>query len=315
MPRYLQSLSLGSIVNIKEDGNKVEYILVNKDDSGCELLRKYVIGSKTGNIVNSDESNNHAYIDQRLDKWLNETSSSDFLSRFSDSVISCMIDRSITSQEATALRKVYIPSKENLEDGNTYLGALKTALNTDNDDTARIAYSDTDIYSAPSYFTLTLDTISNNFYRVRSTGEFGTTYAPNSIAPRPRPVLNLNGATVVSDENASEIELLPDVDPSDYTIDTTEFERLKGLIRTATFGEDVRGAIIDALDLCYSQVIQTIINKGLKGNPGKSAYEIAVANGFSGTEKEWLNSLKGQTRESVISIIEEYMEGIENGYY
>jgi hypothetical protein len=30
---------------------------------------------------------------------------------------------------------------------------------------------------------------------------------------------------------------------------------------------------------------------GEKGDTGKSAYEVAVDNGFSGTEKEWLTSL------------------------
>ena len=38
--------------------------------------------------------------------------------------------------------------------------------------------------------------------------------------------------------------------------------------------------------------------RGSLGKPyaivGKSAYEIAVANGFNGTEKEWLDSLKGE---------------------
>lgn len=34
--------------------------------------------------------------------------------------------------------------------------------------------------------------------------------------------------------------------------------------------------------------------KGQDGQNGKSAYEIAVANGFKGTEEEWLNSLKGR---------------------
>ena len=34
---------------------------------------------------------------------------------------------------------------------------------------------------------------------------------------------------------------------------------------------------------------------GLPGTNGKSAYEIAVDNGFSGTEAEWLDSLKGET--------------------
>ena len=31
----------------------------------------------------------------------------------------------------------------------------------------------------------------------------------------------------------------------------------------------------------------------LKGNDGASAYDIAVENGFSGTQAEWLESLKG----------------------
>jgi hypothetical protein len=31
---------------------------------------------------------------------------------------------------------------------------------------------------------------------------------------------------------------------------------------------------------------------GAPGPPGKSAYEIAVANGYTGTETEWLDSLK-----------------------
>ena len=30
------------------------------------------------------------------------------------------------------------------------------------------------------------------------------------------------------------------------------------------------------------------------GEPGESAYEIAVRNGFPGTEQEWLDSLKGE---------------------
>lgn len=33
--------------------------------------------------------------------------------------------------------------------------------------------------------------------------------------------------------------------------------------------------------------------RGDKGDPGESAYDIAVANGFEGTEAEWLESLKG----------------------
>lgn len=39
-----------------------------------------------------------------------------------------------------------------------------------------------------------------------------------------------------------------------------------------------------------------------EGAPGKSAYEIAVENGFVGTEKEWLESLKGDTDMNVVEI-------------
>lgn len=40
----------------------------------------------------------------------------------------------------------------------------------------------------------------------------------------------------------------------------------------------------------YGSITGSLINTILKG---KSAYEIAVANGFIGTEKEWLDSLAG----------------------
>lgn len=35
--------------------------------------------------------------------------------------------------------------------------------------------------------------------------------------------------------------------------------------------------------------------KGTPGNEGKSAYELAVMNGFTGTEQDWLESLKGES--------------------
>lgn len=40
--------------------------------------------------------------------------------------------------------------------------------------------------------------------------------------------------------------------------------------------------------------IVEVISSGKQGIPGKSAYQIAVLNGFEGTEKEWLSSLKGE---------------------
>lgn len=42
-------------------------------------------------------------------------------------------------------------------------------------------------------------------------------------------------------------------------------------------------------------LIKALGGSGGAGSPGKSAYEIAVENGFEGTEQEWLESLVGQS--------------------
>ena len=44
----------------------------------------------------------------------------------------------------------------------------------------------------------------------------------------------------------------------------------------------------------------------IKGKDGLSAYEIAVQNGFEGTEIEWLESL-GATQEEIASAVEAYL--------
>lgn len=70
----------------------------------------------------------------------------------------------------------------------------------------------------------------------------------------------------------------------------------------------------------FSGDVETILN-GISGKPGadgKSAYQIAVDNGFSGDEKTWLESLKGKTdfysagtginiNEGVISVKDNYV--------
>lgn len=43
----------------------------------------------------------------------------------------------------------------------------------------------------------------------------------------------------------------------------------------------------------FHDLIDVAGSPGEKGDAGKSAYQIAVDNGFKGTEQEWLASLKG----------------------
>ena len=50
------------------------------------------------------------------------------------------------------------------------------------------------------------------------------------------------------------------------------------------------------------------------GSPGESAYEIAVRNGFEGTEVEWLESLKGQDGEVAQKGESAYEIAVKNGF-
>ena len=53
---------------------------------------------------------------------------------------------------------------------------------------------------------------------------------------------------------------------------------------------------------------------GATGAAGKSAYELAVENGFEGTPQEWLDSLKGSAGNSVVSVIKTATNGLVDTY-
>ena len=50
---------------------------------------------------------------------------------------------------------------------------------------------------------------------------------------------------------------------------------------------------MDLMTLALAKKLAGSGSPGKDGNDGKSAYEIAVENGFQGTEEQWLESLKG----------------------
>lgn len=50
------------------------------------------------------------------------------------------------------------------------------------------------------------------------------------------------------------------------------------------------------MDFTFYSLLKTYVVKTVEANgKGKSAYEIAVDQGFEGTEQEWLKSLQGQS--------------------
>ena len=51
--------------------------------------------------------------------------------------------------------------------------------------------------------------------------------------------------------------------------------------------------------LCKKYIKASLAGAGaLKGQDGKSAYELAIENGYSGTEQEWISSLAGRPGET-----------------
>ena len=77
-----------------------------------------------------------------------------------------------------------------------------------------------------------------------------------------------------------------------------EFQAANGYIQWRYEGENIWKNILSLDEL-------------ERGDNGKSAYEIAVENGFTGTEEEWLETLKGQNGEAGKSA---YEIAVENGF-
>ena len=68
------------------------------------------------------------------------------------------------------------------------------------------------------------------------------------------------------------------------------------------------GAVMSVID---AVIARKLVGGGAQGADGKSAYQIAVEHGFSGTETEWLASLKGATG---VAGKTAYQYAVEGGY-
>ena len=90
------------------------------------------------------------------------------------------------------------------------------------------------------------------------------------------------------------IEIIPSHDSDDAIVSTDEFTLLETTILEAK-------KIIEQGVATDEQVVNAVEDY-FEENPeiqeGKSAYDIAVKNGFEGSEKEWIESLKGEQGES-----------------
>ena len=79
-----------------------------------------------------------------------------------------------------------------------------------------------------------------------------------------------------------------------YDAESSETVRATTVVKTLHIrpsGFDGESSNVPPTPDLYQQLLQKISEKGIDG---KSAYEIAIANGYFGTESEWLESLKGK---------------------
>ena len=215
MSRTLKQIELGSTVWIREGDTDVDYILTRKDINGVELLRNRAYTSRRMN-----PSNTTVYDGCDLDQWLTNTETG-FLSLFSETLRSNLVHRSIStftygdSDYHYISRNCYLYSYGDMfltapnelyaevnivptlmvNKGTIDVNSARMCRN--NEDTSAVLYWLRSAYSA------------TNFWSVYSNGtSVNGNSATNSSSVRP--VLNVSSDTIVSDEGANIIYLLPE---------------------------------------------------------------------------------------------------------
>ena len=252
MSRTIADLPLGSVVVLLENGVNTNYILVNKDANGCELLRELALDTNR----RMNPTNTAVYETSEMDAYLNNTETG-FLSLFNAATLSAISARSISTftfgdTEAHYIsRRCYLPSYGNMfltvptatEPETSYLWALSDWKKTFDSNQMRIAKKANE--STVGWW-LRSPNSAANFYFVRDNGSSGTNNA--TVAYSVRPALNVAPATIVSDEGADTIYLLPS-----ERAHTLEFKGMVGETnQRPTFGcahvlgTNVNGIVIQA---------------------------------------------------------------------
>lgn len=215
MLKTLKDVGLGSEVLIKEDNTYKKYILTRKDSQGCELLRKYACA----NTRRINSTNTTVYDGCELDQWLTNTETG-FLSLFDSNLLSKIVNRSISTYTYGDTECHYIQRNCYLYSYGDMFGTESTNLNpevgvvgplminrgTSDINIARIAKTSAEDY-AVSYW-LRSAYSATNFWYVYNNGTASNIHATYSYSVRP--VLNVSSDTIVSDEGADIIYLLPE---------------------------------------------------------------------------------------------------------
>ena len=217
MSRTLKQIELGSTVWLRENDTDVDYILTRKDIHGVELLRKRAAVGRRMNPTNTT-----VYDGCEADLWLTNTETG-FLSRFSQALLSNLVKRSIStftygdSEYHWISRECYLYSygdmfkttPDSLYPEVNVVLALMVNKGTIDANSARITRNEDDTENIIAWLRSAYS--ATNFWYV---GNIGAMYNNNAtVTYGLRPVLNVSPDTIVSDEGADIIYLLPEEKP------------------------------------------------------------------------------------------------------
>lgn len=204
----------GTVINVKENGTPIPYILISKDSYSCELLRQNCV------VVKRMNNTGTTYTDCEMDRYLSSDSAGGFLSRFDSDTKAALVMRSISTFSYGDTdchyisRKCYLPSY-----GQCFLGA-PTALypektiipalflwkGTLDGNSARIAKNN--LAASAVNWWLRSPNSAAAYWFVGSTG-YAHFVGAASTDNWCRPVLSVASATIASDDGTGVIHLLP----------------------------------------------------------------------------------------------------------
>ena len=212
MSRTIGQLDIGTSVYIDENSVAKEYILLKKDSAGCILLRAKALKQQRINPTNTS-----VYENSEMDQYLTDEENG-FLSLFDPATRAAIVSRSRPtysygdsachwiSRRAFLLTygEMFGASPTELEPLTSLVGPLVIWSGKVDSNPARIAYNESD--QAVSWW-LSSPYSASNVSCVSASGTASSYGAALTIWARP--ALNVASATIVSDEGADKIYLLP----------------------------------------------------------------------------------------------------------
>ena len=236
----------GTVINVKENGTPIPYILISKDSYSCELLRRDCVVAKRMNNTSTTD-----YTNCEMDRYLSSDSAGGFLERFDSDTKAALVMRSISTFSYGDTdchyisRKCYLPSYGQVfTNGQTALYPEKTIVpalmlwkGTLDSNSARIA-KDNLAASAVAWWLRSPDSAT----AFRSVSFNGTTYNYNATYTGSwcRPVLSVASATIASDDGTGVIQLLPVATHREVAFEglagTSSMRPRKALVQYTTHG-------------------------------------------------------------------------------